>query len=247
MICLAIFLLAFSNIPNQEHSEVNSEDADLLMQNPNLFGGDIIGDFDDTRGAVSNNYRLWSGKSIPYEIEKELLTYETFKRLINEAIMQFERNTCVRFVKRTNEKNYVRIFRGPGCFAHIGRNKGVQILSLARGCWNLGSVVHELNHVVGFYHEQNRPDRDEYIKVFWENIKTSLDQTFNFLKFAPHRMRILNEFDYNSIMLYGERYFSKDGRSKTMEALKQGVSLINISSKPGLSKSDIFRINTLYN
>ncbi|XP_023227572.1 astacin-like metalloprotease toxin 2 [Centruroides sculpturatus] len=108
------------------------------------------------------------------------------------------------------------------------------MLSLAKGCWNYGIIENELNRVFGFYHEQNRPDRDVYIKVFWENIEPN--KRWNFLKLPPNQIRILNEFDYNSVMLYGERYFSMDGRSKIMETLKQGVSLIDVSSKPGLSK-----------
>ncbi|XP_023227574.1 astacin-like metalloprotease toxin 4 [Centruroides sculpturatus] len=160
-------------------------------------------------------------------------------------MMNFELYTCVRFVERTNEENYVKIFKGPGCYSTVGRNKGKQMLSLAKGCWNLGTIVHELNHAVGFYHEQNRPDRDEYIKVFWENIEPDMESQF--VKFTPNEMKIFNGFDYNSVMLYGERFFSKDGRSKTMVASRQGMRLIDVSRKPGLSKSDIYRINTLYN
>ncbi|XP_023218978.1 astacin-like metalloprotease toxin 2, partial [Centruroides sculpturatus] len=157
----------------------------------------------------------------------------------------FHENTCIRFIERTNEKNFIKIFMDIGCYASVGRDKGEHSVSLSDGCMYFGTIVHELNHVVGFYHEQNRPDRDEYIRIFWENIKPHMESQF--VKFTPYQMRILNDFDYDSIMLYGERFFSKDEHSKTMVALKPGVRLRGVKERSGLSKSDIFRINTLYN
>ena len=57
------------------------------------------------------------------------------------------------------------------CWSPVGRTgNGEQRLSLGQRCWYLGIVIHELGHAVGFWHEMNRPDRDNWIYIFWNNI-----------------------------------------------------------------------------
>ena len=44
-------------------------------------------------------------------------------------------------------------------------------MSLGPECLQTSIVLHELLHALGFWHEQSRPDRDQYVEIFWENIK----------------------------------------------------------------------------
>jgi len=45
------------------------------------------------------------------------------------------------------------------------------VLSIGEGCETTKTVVHELLHLLGMFHEQTRYDRDLYVKIFWWNMQ----------------------------------------------------------------------------
>ena len=54
---------------------------------------------------------------------------------------------------------------------------GEQKVSIGSGCEFMGTIIHEIGHLVGFWHEQSRQDRDHYIRILEENIKEhAIDQ-----------------------------------------------------------------------
>ena len=57
------------------------------------------------------------------------------------------------------------------CGSNIGRSIGPQAITLELGCSLAPHIIHEVMHALGFWHEHTRPDRDDYVKVIWENIK----------------------------------------------------------------------------
>jgi len=69
---------------------------------------------------------------------------------------------------------YINFQTGTGCFSSIGRSQGTcrsggQALVLGPGCTE-GNAIHEIGHAIGLVHEHVRPDRERFVKVFFENI-----------------------------------------------------------------------------
>ncbi|XP_049520665.1 astacin-like metalloprotease toxin 5 [Dermacentor silvarum] len=205
----------------------------LVLLNPTTVT-DIINYAERTKFQWFRNfvhYCLFAG------IEK---LYET----IRKAMDAIESGTCLRFVKRTNEKDYIRIFKGKGCSSLVGRRGGAQPVSLGEGCSNVTLIEHELLHAAGFFHEHMRPDRDQYITIIKENIDPKYYPEFQKLHLGPHDNLV--PFDTDSVMLYGGHAFAREPGLTTMMA-KDGTVLIPIYNKTGLSDTDILSVNILYN
>ena len=57
------------------------------------------------------------------------------RSVIMEAIADYAKYTCVRFrPKMSSDGDYLRIFKGEGCWSYVGRQGGMQELSIGNGC-----------------------------------------------------------------------------------------------------------------
>jgi len=103
-------------------------------------------------------------------------------------------------------------------------------------------VMHELMHAAGFWHEQSRNDRDDYITVNWENIQPGLQ--YNFLKYDLRKIQHLGAaYDTCSVMHYGPYAFSRRGLP-TITVKRPGKC--KLGQRKGFSDTDIRKLNTLY-
>ncbi|XP_067828863.1 tolloid-like protein 2 isoform X2 [Heptranchias perlo] len=198
------------------------------------------------RAATSRTERIWPGGIIPYIIGGNFTGSQ--RAIFKQAMRHWEKYTCVTFVERTNEESFIVFtYRPCGCCSYVGRRGGgPQAISIGKNCDKFGIVVHELGHVIGFWHEHTRPDRDAHVSIIRENIQPG--QEYNFLKMEPAEVNSLGEiYDFDSIMHYARNTFSRGVFLDTILPRRDDHGMRpTIGQRVRLSQGDITQAKKLY-
>ncbi|WP_298155042.1 M12 family metallopeptidase [Flavobacterium sp.] len=203
----------------------------------------------DTDYLVTSERWRWPNGEIPVELSSDITgpVYGAVK----EALDELNAKTVLRFVKRTNQKDYIRIVIDPkeigAASSLVGWQGGKQLLRIkSRDESSKSVVMHELLHASGIYHEQSRNDRDQYITIHMDRIEDKAKHNFQ----KESNTTTYSKYDFCSIMHYNYTAFATTKGDITIEVKdknnKAGADCLGRYAEE-LSPDDILGIQKYYN
>ncbi|XP_053192629.1 meprin A subunit alpha [Scomber japonicus] len=239
-----LLILKVQAVPTRTGDDADEGELreDILEINKDLdylFEGDIAGN--PSRNAILNETRRWKFP-IAYILTDSLDL--NAKGVILQAFEEYRLRSCVDFKPYEGEASYISFAKFSGCWSYVGDDRVGQNLSIGAGCDTKAVVEHELLHALGFYHEQSRSDRDDYVKIWWDQIEAGKEHNFN--KYEDNFITDLNTaYDYESIMHYRPLSFNKN---ESIPTITTSIPYFNevIGQRFDFSEVDITRLNRMY-
>jgi len=189
--------------------------------------------------GLAGGIRKWPNNTVVYVLDRSLTSNQI--QVTRNSMEEWSTKTNVRFKERTNENYYVTI-KNDNANCNCGRaNLGVNGTS---GIIIIGTrtteyvMIHEIGHTLGFIHEQTRSDRDDHVRIRFENIQGGAESQFR----KNTRGQNIGAFDIESTMMYGPYTFSKNGQP-TITKLDGSVYRRRSAA---LSSGDIAGTNQVY-
>ncbi|XP_073703909.1 meprin A subunit beta-like [Garra rufa] len=206
----------------------------------NLREGDIM--MPNERSAILWNQFRWD-IPVPYELSVALSV--NYKGVILRAFEQFKLKSCIDFKPRTAEDiSYISVESRDGCWSYVGHIfSRAQTLSIGNGCGIKAIVEHEFLHALGFWHEQSRYDRDDYVIINFKNIITGNERNFN--KYSKNVSTTQDTpYDYYSVMHYDKNALSNGNGSTIITKRPEFQDVIGQLLE--MSEYDVIELNKLY-
>lgn len=147
--------------------------------------------------------RKWPSGVVPIKLVEGDFNNE-MKEKIRFAMDYIMNISCIHFKTDFDESNltdYVLVrYVDKTCSSQVGFLGGRQDLNLYNSCGK-GNIIHELLHTLGFMHMHTSPERDDFVKIIFENIRPETVNNFE-KTLAPVSM-YNTLYEYSSIMHYG--------------------------------------------
>jgi tolloid-like protein 2 len=202
----------------------------------------------------------WPGGVIPYDISRLAPAQQ---RIVLQAMRRWTNTGAkIEFVPRTTEVEYISFTGNTNAGNNtsvVGFKKGSHAdINITAFWWRQGPWMpaHELGHVLGFFHEHQRWDRDQCVRIHYENIKPGRASDYDWVPKTNWLVSTL-PYDYRSIMHYRICWASrcesecKDGVGNSPCAViepvdKQSDGIIGQWTRNGISELDAEKARLVY-
>ncbi len=209
-----------------------------------LYQDDIIlGPATKPNGQRNTSFfigNLWPGGLIPYEIDPTFPA-ATLAQLQQAIATWNAYGTPIRLQPRAGETDYARFIRSPlttgVCSSAVGRRGGAQTVTLEDGC-SAPTIIHEIGHTVGMWHEQSRLDRNLHVTVLYESIAKNFANNYTIEPAGQD----LAGYEYGSSMHYRPFSFSVDGKL-AIESVPPGIPM---GETTGMNAGDLDAVTRKY-
>ena len=162
----------------------------------------------------------WPNGTMPYSISDDFPppneNPDSRREWVVYAIREMNKlreRTGLTLTEKTQEDPHSVVFvRSEGsCSSMVGMQGGVQQIRCDVGDgFGVDSVMHEIMHAAGIYHEHTRPDRKAYVRIMKDVIDP--DKLHNFEK-PSMPVGHTDDYDYKSLMHYHQYACLDDGYS----------------------------------
>lgn len=196
---------------------------------------------------------------VPYYIDPRFTS--TQRSTVLAAINNIQSQTCVKFVENSGLTGQPQIYftnypgvTSPGTCGQSPMGKTTRNtinLNFQSYCAQqgkmVGTVVHEILHSLGIGHQQNRIDRDKYIKVDWSNIDPQSFDVYGHDEPSEGYTTFGVPYDYASVMHYGLYVGAEDtSRPAATPIQNPTLWLSRVGTANGLSANDKLLLQKMY-
>ena len=190
---------------------------------------------------ISGSRYRWQSSLIPYLIDSDSFPSGTTERTeLDAAIQAWNSSTRLRLSPRDGELSYVVFTTASSqCGSAVGRVGGRQEVrcDLSSPGFGFTSILHEIGHAAGLWHEHSREDRDAFVKVHLENVVAAYLHNFDRHVIDGDD---IGSYDYGSLMHYGPFAFAANSAKPTITAE------VPFGGATTLSQGDVSGVNGMY-